>query len=263
MKLVAFKDNHFYFDRDVCPDDSSFHNPVHYHDLYEIYFITEGSCDYFIDNRSYHLVPGDLVLIPEGIIHNTVYHNTGHSRMLINCARRYIPAAVQLKGYLYRNPAITGEIREIFETIRQEYTHPDRWSEDAIACRLKLLFYLLARHENACSFESECNETVTRAVAFLQQHFTEDVSLTDMARYTAVSPEHFSRLFKKETGFGFREYLNLLRLQKAEQLLKQFREATVAEIAAECGFADSNYFSVKFKKMYGISPKKLQRPAEG
>lgn len=258
MKAINFEKEQFYFDHDICPDDSAFLNPVHYHDLYEIYFITEGTCDYFIDNRSYHLLPGDLVLIPEGVIHNTVYHNTGHARMLINCSGRYIPAAVRPKFYLYRNPETVERLHEIFRTIEQEYRFPDRLSEDAIHCHMQLLFFLIARHTNTCPPVEEANETVARAAAYLQKNFASDVSLPKIAAMAAVSPEHFSRLFKKETGFGFREYLNLLRLQKAEQLLKQSPGLSVAWIAAECGFADSNYFSVKFKKMYGVSPKKMQ-----
>lgn len=52
-------------------------------------------------------------------------------------------------------------------------------------------------------------------------------------------------MLKKETGFGFSEYLNLLRLQYAETLLQQSDKLSISE---QCGFNDSNYFSVKFKK---------------
>ena len=75
-----------------------------------------------------------------------------------------------------------------------------------------------------------------------------------MAKRFSVSREHFSRRFKKETGFGFCDYVNLLRMKKAETLLKQMDNISVAKVAAQCGFSDSNYFSVKFKKMYNISP---------
>jgi AraC-like DNA-binding protein len=73
-----------------------------------------------------------------------------------------------------------------------------------------------------------------------------------------ISPEHFSRIFKRETGFNFSEYLNLLRLKRAETLLRQLNTAPITQIAQSCGFNDSNYFSVQFKKLYGISPKKFQ-----
>ena len=79
-----------------------------------------------------------------------------------------------------------------------------------------------------------------------------------MAEMFSVCPEHFSREFKKETGFGFCEYLNLLRLKKAEQLLKQNDKIRVSEVSEMVGFNDSNYFSLKFKKMYGTSPKNIR-----
>ncbi len=254
MPSISSHKNQFQFNYNIRTDATTHRYPNHYHDLYEIYFILEGTCNYFIDNRSYSLVSGDIALIPEGIIHNTVYQNTSHSRMLINCGRQYIPATARPKSYLYRNPKITKQIHGIFEAIEQEYLHPDRHSEDALFCHMKLLFYLMARNPNTYSLAEESNRTVTQASEFIQKYFTEDISLTDVANHVSVSPEHFSRLFKKETGLGFRQYLNLLRLQKAEHLLKQSNNMTVAKIATECGFSDSNYFSVAFKKMYGISP---------
>ena len=73
---------------------------------------------------------------------------------------------------------------------------------------------------------------------------------------------NFSRLFKKETGLGFSKYLNSLRLQYAEQLLKSAEGKNITRVAESCGFDDSNYFSKKFKEVYGISPKKVQRKGE-
>ena len=170
-----------------------------------------------------------------------------------------MPASARPKGFVYRNAALTEKLRELLKAAEAEYTAADRFSEDAVGCHLRLLFYLLARNPNRYDAAGTENGAVSRAAAWLQLHFSEDVTLTELAEIAAVSPEHLSRLFRKETGFGFREYRNLLRLQKAEQLLKQQGGASVAEIAAECGFADSNYFSVAFKKVYGVSPKQVQK----
>lgn len=260
MEYAKFADNQYFcLHRNAQPDEEAeLFCPTHYHNLFEIYFITEGTCEFFIGGRSYRLVPGDLVLIPDGVIHNTFYKDTHHARLLINCSRRFIPTAAVPACHLYRNPKITNEIYKILIAIEKEYTRPDRWSEESIYCLMKQLFILLARNGNTYTASQEGNETVTRAADYLQKHFASDVTLEEMAKFSAVSPEHFSRLFKRETGFGFREYLNLLRLQHAEKLLKQKREGSIAQIAAECGFGDSNYFCVKFKKMYGISPKQFQ-----
>ena len=70
----------------------------------------------------------------------------------------------------------------------------------------------------------------------------------------SVSEEHLSRTFKKEITFGFSEYITLIRLQKAENMLKNEPSRAITEVAYACGFNDSNYFSYKFKKAYGITP---------
>ena len=69
----------------------------------------------------------------------------------------------------------------------------------------------------------------------------------------------FSRKFKKETGFGFNEYLNIYRLKKADIWLRNDPKAKISEIAINCGFNDSNYFSKVYKKVYKISPKDAKK----
>jgi AraC-like DNA-binding protein len=235
----------------------------HYHNLYEIYLIESGTCNYFIDNKSYQLEDGDIVLIPEGTIHNTEYINTVHSRMLINCSRKYIPSAIKeylpKSQYLYRNPKIKDEVIELFKKIKHEYNNGDGLSEEILKCYTHAFFYLLIRNIETQTKVNSKNKYIETAITYIKENLKNDITLTQIAKECSLSPEHLSRMFKKETGFGFCEYLNLLRLQKAEALLKQSDNLSISQIACECGFNDSNYFSVKFKKMYGISPKKLQK----
>ena len=79
-----------------------------------------------------------------------------------------------------------------------------------------------------------------------------------MAKKLSVSEEHLSRLFKKETTFGFSEYVTLIRLQKAEHMLKNEPSRAITDVAYACGFNYSNYFSYKFKKAYGVAPSHLR-----
>lgn len=236
----------------------------HYHNYFEIYYVEKGSCDYFIDNKAYHLTAGDLVLIPEGIIHNTLYRESNESaRLLINCARHYIPVAAEKvfskRSYMYRNHDITGKLLEILNKIGDEFFSPDVFSDDVIKCYMRLFFFTMARNPNRYENEAFRSGYVETAINYIQENLSSEISLSEIAGKFSISPEHFSRQFKKETGFGFCEYVSLLRLKRAETLLKQPENMSVAQIAAECGFSDSNYFSVRFKKMYGISPKALQK----
>ncbi len=252
----------FYFDRsDEIEQIGKRTMRKHCHSHFEIYYITKGNCCYFIENKVYHLMPGDIILIPAGVMHNTQYQNTVYSRMLISCSDHYIPNIVKSRLdsllHLYRNPNISKEISEIFKVIEAEQNNKDDISEEMFKCYTFMLFSLLVRNPNLCT-PQEDRHYIDNALEYLQNNFTNEITLSEMATRHFVSPEHFSRVFKQKTGFNFSEYLNILRLQKAEQMLKQLNTASMTEIADACGFNDSNYFSLKFKKYFGISPKKFQ-----
>ena len=89
---------------------------------------------------------------------------------------------------------------------------------------------------------------------YIQQNYANDVKLSVAAKLVSVSAEHLSRVFKKETGVGFKEYLTILRLQKAEEMLRNEPGRAVCEVAYACGFNDGNYFGNIFTKIKGISP---------
>lgn len=235
----------------------------HYHDYFEVYFLEEGNCHYFIDDKAYEVESGDVVLIPEGIIHKTIYDASGHSRRLLYLSRSYIPSAVASRLdsllYVYRNPALIPRIREIFDVIESERSSPDALSEEILHHQVGLLFCLLARNVSPSPLQPSGNVYTTETIAYVKQHFREEIHLSDLAKRCSISPEHLSRLFKKETGFGISEYLSMIRLQHAKHLLRSSPDLCVAEIADLCGYNDSNYFSEQFKRNCGVSPRAFRK----
>lgn len=232
--------------------------PHHYHNLFEIYFMEDGKCNYFIDNKSYEVLQGDVVLIPEGVLHKTTYDVENHARILINCSNAYIPKSVipyiPKMMPLYRNPDISGEIYTLLKQIEEDYTNPDSFSADSIISRTNMLFLLLARHKNDCEKVISRNIHIEDIINYIRDNYDKPLRLSEISKKFGLSPEHISRTFKKETGFGFSEYVTLTRLKNAEVLLINERKTSISKIAFRCGFNDSNYFSVKFKNMYGVSP---------
>ena len=253
---ILTKTNSFYFHR--AYGKRMLETVQHYHDTYEIYFLKEGRCNYFIDDRAYEVESGDLVLIPEGIIHRTIYRENSRCRLLINFPRDILSPAVSMAlsgvDFLYRNPSVTEKIEEIFLKIESEYERADAISDEAIACYVTELILLVLRNQKGREIVIGGESYIEEAVKYMQENYMHPVSLSALARIASVSSEHFSRTFKKETGFGFNEFLTLIRLQKAEYMLKNETGKSVAEIAYACGFNDSNYFSYKFKKAYGYPP---------
>ncbi len=92
-----------------------------------------------------------------------------------------------------------------------------------------------------------------RAMEFIDENYSEQISLNEIAEHTFVSTYYISRLFKKELGKNFVEYLNEIRITKAKELLKDLRFKTY-EVAELVGICDAHYFSKLFKKYEGITP---------
>ena len=236
----------------------SMRGPKHYHNGFEIYFMDKGKCDYFIDQKLYHVEEGDLILIPEGTLHKTIYEEQEHKRTLIYCSRHFIPTEIadRLPSllHLYRNPPLVPRIKTLLEQIRTEYHSPDDYSEPILIRLMHLLFYTLIRNADGCRQVTSDHPYTEGALAYIKAHFAEPITLTELAKSIGITPEHLSRVFKRKTGFGFSEYLNMFRLQQAESMLKDDRSLRICDIAFACGFNDSNYFSKRFREIYGFTP---------
>ncbi|MCL6616797.1 MAG: AraC family transcriptional regulator, partial [Anoxybacillus ayderensis] len=88
---------------------------------------------------------------------------------------------------------------------------------------------------------------------FLHENYCYDVTLEEVAKYVHLTPYYFSKLFKKETGQTFIDYLTHLRIEKAKQLMRD-EGLTVKEACYRVGYKDPNYFSRVFKKVTNMTP---------
>ena len=98
---------------------------------------------------------------------------------------------------------------------------------------------------------------VAKVCQYIQQHLSEDLSLELLAGQAYLSPSYFSRLFKKEMYVPLSTYINQLRVQKAQQLLRT--SCGVTELAALVGFDNPKYFSQVFKKYTGKTPQDYRK----
>ena len=259
-RVLTGDNRDYYFDRKENIKGSV--ATQHYHSSYELYYMKSGKCSYFIHNRSYDVVSGDVILIPTGIIHRTNYGNKPHSRLLINFQEDFVSSEILNEvlslGYLYRNKNLSNMIEEIFSLIEAEYTRNDSITPHALRIYTEQILLLMIRNTNTKKQEKDGNAIVEHTMRYIQQNYAADIKLSAVAKLMNVSPEHLSRIFKKETSFGFSEYLTLYRLQRAEYILINEPGRAICDIAYACGFNDSNYFSYKFKEQYEISPSKAR-----
>lgn len=99
--------------------------------------------------------------------------------------------------------------------------------------------------------------TLQKAVDYLGMHYNEQITLNKVAENVFVSTYYLSRMFKKELGQNFVDYLNELRMEKAKELLREGKYKTY-QVAEMVGIPDAQYFSKLFKKYTGLTPKECK-----
>ena len=93
---------------------------------------------------------------------------------------------------------------------------------------------------------------------YLQEHLTEEISLSVLAEEFHLNPQYISQLFKTEIGVGFLAYLTNIRMERAKKLLLT-TNLSIAEVSEQSGYADYRVFTKVFKQSEGITPSQYRR----
>lgn len=92
---------------------------------------------------------------------------------------------------------------------------------------------------------------------YMHTHLARDIRLTDLAELSGYSPYHFARLFRRSTGQTPHHYLLQLRIERAQQLLRE-KNCSIAEIACAVGFSSQSHLTSVFRQRLGVTPKRFR-----
>lgn len=159
--------------------------------------------------------------------------------------------------------SIKGKIQAIEQSITDLFDIPVRLASGYGFSQLEDLAYSFEEAKRAFEFndfrtihqlsESDDSRRMQDMIAYVNNHFTEEVSLDIMARRFFLSREHISRRFKQEMGTTISDYLAHLRVEQAKKWLCETDEKMFS-IATKLGYQDEKYFSKLFKRMAGMTP---------
>ena len=107
-------------------------------------------------------------------------------------------------------------------------------------------------------FRGIYSKQIVRAIDYIICHLHSRIFLVDVAEHLKISSEYLSRLFKKETGISFGEYVNRLKIDEAASLLL-YTEYSDTDISNLLAFSSQSYFIKIFRKYKGITPKKYKK----
>lgn len=256
---MEYAEPYFEIER-VCRRIASM-NEEHYHSYNELYYLVDGDTKYFIAGDVYNIKKGDLVIIPAGVLHKTMYESGRQiERINVTFSDDYISDASIQSGivpHIIRSKDFKFfPIEALLCEMEREYIAPDCYSPIMLRSHLSKLLVCICRLGTVSEPESSVSASdrpILNAARYITEHYGEELTLEGLAKQFAMSPGHFSKKFKNTTGFGLSKYITQVRIMNAEKLLLHTR-LSVTEIAIRCGFSDPNYFASVFKAHKGIPP---------
>lgn len=248
----------------------------HLHDVFEMYYLKKGQRYYFIQGKTYYTQPGDLILINPYEFHGTMnVDNYSYERVLIHFRKSYLSSILSnipdLDIYQpFRNgfriirftPNEQSKVEILLSFMLGEFETNNPHKELHLKMLLLQLFLLILRCPN-CLRESPTtkippqHQTILDALTYITSHYNEDLNLNFVAKKFCFSPCYFSRIFKQATGMLYIEYLNKIRINEAQKLLKKTNKS-ITEIAIEVGFNSLTNFGRVFKQISGCSPRQYK-----
>lgn len=246
---------------------------THWHEEAELTLITKGDCLYQIDLVDYEVNEGDLVFIPPLMLHSIaqgkseeIYSETyvfhinflgGNSTDI--CSTRYLTPMMNQE---YAMPCLItpahpayASLRKIFNQIGSLYDEALTGYELALkSLFLQAVFLLLQYSTRTTSGDTgTLSDKLKNVLDYIELHYAENISVSDLAKLCYFSDYHFMRFFKKHMNMTCVEYINNLRLEKAVELFEQ-GNTEILNVSLSVGFHNLSYFYRAFKKKYRMTP---------
>ena len=235
----------------------------------EMLFILKGTGTCTLHNTTHQVSRGDIVLINKGVLRSFSPQNTASPTLTSSLGLKYLQLAHLPEGQFLPEgsfPIIkAGNSYPLLSQLLQQLRKirnglPSPLHQEACNHLAQVLVILtLEQYYNSNAVESQ--ETVytlgKHIKAFLDSHYLEELSLSQIADELRISPYYMSHIFKKYTDCSPMQYIAQLRIAEAQNLLLSTK-MSITDIAMQCGYNNSNYFQSVFSKMVGMPPGKYR-----
>ncbi len=283
-----------YFPQDGCPiairsiqgdapiqHEGDLTDMRHTHNFAELIIITRGGGSHWIDGSAYPVAAGDIFLIQDNTEHyfqerhdlemyNIMFDNsylTEHLRSLrslsgFNAFFIFEPLFRRRHAFMSRlhlAPESMLKMRTLLNSMLAEVRDSRPGSDLMMLSRVLEIFVMIAReYSRSSNSKVQTLFRLGEVISRMENNYRENWTVARLAKIAAMAPSTFLPVFREATGSSPIDYLLNLRLTKAAEILLK-DDCAISEVAANCGFRDSNYFSRQFRKFYNCSPRDYRK----
>lgn len=250
--------------QNITEHPSSVNFQLHVHDGYEIYLFLEGDSKYVIEENTYDLEPGDIVIIRKNQLHR-VYHksNKRYNRIVINLSPEFFEGECAKYEEQFTNPerypgnkidAKTVRTSGIYDAIMRlkKYSEDFKYKDTLIVkCIIIELLHLM---DNAKLFSESTigNAQLRQIIEYINKNYTSDISLDEIEKKFFISKYHLCHIFPGATGLTVYQYITKKRLAYARELIKT--GMSIGDSAEKSGFNNYSSFYRAYVNEYGDTP---------
>jgi AraC family transcriptional regulator, transcriptional activator of pobA len=252
---------------------------IHWHENIEIIYMLQGEADFNIGGQTVSARPGDILFVNSGLLHTGYNKQEGtlveYYAIVFNKAllASHTPDPHHIK---YITPFLEDEIHFPLKVEKGQENYPllqevllkaiDEFSGKAPGYEIMIKAYF--QHLTVSIFRYFCLldpakklpeiydkniENIKKLITHVEKHYDNKISIEEAAGFVNLSSFYFCKTFKKITGRTFVEFLNLYRVNKAEELLRS-TQLPITDIAEKVGFCNINYFDRIFKQAKQYPP---------
>lgn len=244
------------------------HFQLHNHNDYEILLFLEGDAKYIVEDKSYTLEPGDLIIIRKHEFHR-IYHNSpsAYRRVVLMVSPSFFQEndCTGYESQFLNVPLGTGH-KIAADTVRSgglydAFIRYKKYSENysippqapILKAAITEILYLISQISHFSSSDVS-TAPIKSVILYLNNNYDTDVTLDSLQKNFFISKYYLCREFRKATGLTIHEYIRRKRLTKVRELCSQ--GCRISSAAMEAGFHDYSSFYRAYLKEYGAPPRK-------
>ncbi len=246
---------------DIYSTDPKNTHDSHIHHECEIYINISGDVSFIVENRIYPIIPGSIIITRPFEYHHCVYHSNKrhkHFWILFSSSGNEHLLDIFYKRKPGENNLLTLPPEETEKLVALCHSMTE---EDIDECNMYYKFFklinILKNADVAENTTGNYPDDVIFAINYINHHFAEQITVSDIAKGANVSVNTLERHFKQSLHTSPSDYIRKKRLANAAKLL--ISGCSVAEASENSGFADYSNFIYLFRKTYGTTPFKYKK----